>query len=87
MFIWFKEFFGITPKREEPMILKTEQHVDIAPPATKKTTTKPKKTAKVEAVDLDSLGKNELLAEAKKRGIKANASLKKEEILARIKSA
>jgi hypothetical protein len=84
---WFKEVFGITPKREEPMVLKTEQRVDITPPEIKKTATKPKKTAKVQTIDLESLGKNELLAEAKKRGVKANASLKKEEILARIKNA
>ena len=42
---------------------------------------KPKKAA---AVDLSSMNKTELLAEAKKRGIKANASLKKDEILERI---
>ena len=86
MLTWFKSIFGITPKREDaittnvtstPSVL--EDPVVEAP--------KPKKTKKVESIDLDSLSKTQLLAEAKKRGIKANASLKKEEILDRIRSA
>ena len=57
----------------------------------KKAATKPKKaaakkTAKAEKVDLDSMNKSQLLEEAKKRGVKANASLKKDEILERIKN-
>ena len=49
--------------------------------AVKKTSTK-----KAEKVDLDSMNKTQLLEEAKKRGIAANASLKKDEILDRIKN-
>ena len=60
---------------------------------TKKTTTaKPKKTTKKAApkkaaIDLDGMSKTALLDHAKANGIKANASLKKDEILERIKSA
>jgi len=55
------------------------------PKAAKKTA--PKITAKKsKTADLDSMNKTELLAEAKKRGIKANASLKKDEVLERIKN-
>ena len=94
MLTWFKSIFGITPKREEaiaanvtstPLVL--EDPVVEAPKPKKKAAPKPKKTTKVESIDLDSLSKTQLLAEAKKRGIKANASLKKEEILDRIRSA
>lgn len=49
----------------------------------------PKKTAsakKAKKVDLDSMNKTELLAYAKANGFKANASLKKDEILERIKN-
>jgi len=53
--------------------------------ATKKAAPKTNKT-KTEKVDLDSMNKTQLLAEAKKRGVKANASLKKNEILEKIKN-
>jgi hypothetical protein len=49
--------------------------------ATKKTATK-KKTAKV---DLDAMSKVDLLALAKEKGVKANASLKKAELIERLK--
>ena len=56
----------------------------------KKAEVKAKKVAKPKAkkteVDLDSMNKTQLLEEAKKRGVKANASLKKDEILERIKN-
>ena len=90
MFTWLKNLFGskqepleLTPEMrvEEPVALEAEQAEKPAKP--KKQT---KKSAKKETVDLNSLNKTELLAEAKKRGVKANASLKKEEILERIKN-
>jgi hypothetical protein len=94
MFNWLKKLFGLdvpdTPviaqetKSETPKatVGKVEEVVSDIPKATKP---KAKKTAKkAEAVDLSSMNKTELLAEAKKRGIKANASLKKDEILERI---
>ena len=52
--------------------------------STKKTSTKKKSSG---SCDFDKLNKAQLLKEAKKRGVKANASLTKAEILSRVKSA
>lgn len=96
MFNWLKRLFGFdipdtpviaeTPAPEVKEEPKSEQAKSVA--ETKKQVEKPapKKTAtkKAKAVDLSSMNKTQLLAEAKKRGIKANASLKKDEILERI---
>lgn len=87
MLNWFKNIFGITPKREEPLELTQEMRVEETPKTKKVTTAKPKKATKKNTVDLANLSKKELLAEAKKRGIPANASLKKEVILERLQSA
>ena len=54
-------------------------------PAAKKTSTKKKGSSK--GCDFSKLNKTQLLKEAKQRGIPANASLKKDEILERLKSA
>jgi hypothetical protein len=96
MFNWLKSLFGFdtpdTPVIAQEPEPKVEQAKPVAKPkkqaekpAAKKTATK--KSTKKETVDLDSMNKTQLLAEAKKRGVKANASLKKDEILERIKSA
>ena len=66
------------PKEAPAPVVKKAAPVKKA--ATKKTT---KKTANA---DLDSMNKTQLLAHAKENGIKANASLKKDEILERIKN-
>ena len=68
-------------------VVKVEQAEAPAKPKkqAKKPAAKPK-ASKVKAADLDSMNKKQLLEEAKKRGVKANASLKKEEILERIKA-
>lgn len=66
-----------------------------APAAPKKETAKktpakkaaPKKAAAKTGVDIESMKKADLLAHAKTVGAKANASMKKEEIIAAIKSA
>jgi hypothetical protein len=100
MFNWLKNLFGgkeevvptPTPALKEAAVeaIKTaeaEQAKPVAKPKTQPKKPATKKTAKKEAVDLDSMNKTQLLAEAKKRGIKANASLKKEEVLERIKNA
>ena len=50
--------------------------------ATKKTT---KKATKKAAVDLEAMSKADLLALAKEKGVKANASLKKAELIERLK--
>ena len=53
-------------------------------PAPKKTTTKKKTSSKkgTGKCDFNKLTKTQLLAEAKHRGVKANASMKKADILA-----
>ena len=51
---------------------------------TKKTSTKKKGSGKC---DFDKLTKTQLLKEAKQRGVKANASLSKNEILTRLKAS
>jgi len=75
MFNWLKKLFGSdvpdTPVIAQEPVKKT----------TKKTATK-KKTAKV---NLDAMSKTELLALAKEKGVKANASLKKAELVERLK--
>lgn len=60
--------------------------VEAAPAPKKAQPAKKAATKKAAKVDLDSMNKTELLAHAKANGIKANASLKKEEILERIKN-
>lgn len=84
MFTWLRNLFVTKP---EPLIL-------IDPVEVREEVSVPKKPKKViskkvntPTVDLDSLSKSQLLAEAKSRGVKANASLKREELLARIKNA
>lgn len=69
----------------ENTVAVVEEKVEKVKKAVKKA---PKKAAtkKAEKVDFDSMNKTQLLEEAKKRGIAANASLKKEEILERIKN-
>lgn len=93
MFGWIKRLFGSKP---EPLVLedpikpvkqvKTEAVVKTEKPK-KTTAAKPKKTTKKATVDFSTMSKKELLAEAKSRGVPANASLKKEVILERLKSA
>ncbi len=53
-------------------------------PEPTKVQTKKKATS---SCDFDKLNKAQLLKEAKKRGVKANASLTKAEILSRVKNA
>ena len=92
MFKWLKNIFGSKP---EPIVLTKEQRVEtkVEPKVVQaEPVAKPKKqaqkpaTKKAAKVNLDGMSKKDLLAEAKKRSIKANASLSKEEILKRIKN-
>ena len=88
MFKWLKNIFG---SKSEPLVLTQEQRVETKveqaePVAKPKKQAKKPATKKVATVDLDAMSKKDLLAEAKKRSIKANASLSKEEILKRIKN-
>ena len=88
MFKWCKRILGYG---SVPEVIETV----LAPEAKSKTQTKKKATTKKASTkkkttgscDFDKLNKAQLLKEAKKRGVKANASLTKAEILSRVKSA
>lgn len=89
MFNWFKNLFSTSTNevKQETIVLEDVVPVEVISNETPKKTAPKKKAAKKETlVDLDSMNKTQLLAEAKKRGVKANASLKKEELLERIKN-
>ena len=86
MIKWFKSIFGygtvvdvINETFPAPTKVQTKKKA-----TTKKASTKKKSTG---SCDFDKLNKAQLLKEAKKRGVKANASLTKAEILSRVKSA
>lgn len=89
MFNWFKNLFSLSTNevKQQTLVLNEVVPVEVTSEEAPKKTAPKKKAAKKETlVDLDSMNKTQLLAEAKKRGIKANASLKKEELLERIKN-
>lgn len=83
MFKWLAKLFEGTTIPE--VINDSVAPAPIAAPV-KKTTTKKKTSSKkgTSKCDFDKLTKPQLLAEAKHRGIKANASMKKADILAAI---
>lgn len=80
MLNWFKNIFGIAPKRE---VLVLDEPVKPEPkPKAQKSAAKPKKKAqKSVKVDLAAMKKDELLAHAKSNGVKANASMSKQKII------
>jgi hypothetical protein len=88
MFKWFKRILGYG---SVPEVIETV----LAPEAKSKTQTKKKATTKKASTkkkttgscDFDKLTKTQLLAEAKHRGVKANASMSKADILSKVKSA
>jgi len=85
MIKWLKSLFSF----EQPLepTLQADKETAEAPKAkapAKKTTKK--KTTKSKSCDFSKLTKTQLLAEAKHRGVKANASLSKAEILKRVKN-
>lgn len=86
MLNWLKRILGISPvETTKPLVLtEAEQVKEVAKP--KKQAKKPaaKKTKKI---DYTSMSKKDLLNEAKKRGIPANASLKKERIIERLQNS
>ena len=96
MIKWIKEILGIGPvdvKKDTP---KVKQATPVAAPKTQakkpttkkvvKTQAKKPTTKKVVKVDLDGMSKKDLLAHAKKSGVKANASMNKAAILKVIKN-
>jgi hypothetical protein len=84
MIKWLKSLFGF----EAPLEPTLQADKDIAEatvkPVAKKVTKKKTATKKSAKADLSGMSKNDLLAHAKKNGIKANASMKKADILAAI---
>ena len=92
MFGWLKRIFAGKVEKVDlnaavENIDKVKEKVATAKPVAKKAETKAKSKAKEKIVDFSALSKKSLLEEAKARGIKANASLKKEELIERLKSA
>ena len=88
MFKWLKNLFGVGEVEKaveavmpEPVKTKPEPKVETKATTKKKTTSK-----KSEKTDLSGMSKNDLLAHAKKNGVKANASMKKADILSAIKN-
>ena len=84
MIKWLKSLFGVkeaapAPKEEAPKPKK-------ATPAKIKATKKETKVKKAQDEALTAMTKSELLDVAKVHGIKANASLKKSELIERIKN-
>ena len=89
MFTWLKKIFGFdvpdTPViAQQPKKQVKSQVVKVVKVEQPKKATKKKTTNKV---DLSSMSKNDLLAHAKKNGVKANASMKKADILAAINNS
>lgn len=85
MLTWLKRILGFAPveSRQEPLVLTQEMRIEETTEETPKATT----TNKEAAVDLTSMKKNDLLAYAKKIGAKANAGMKKEDIIAAINAS
>jgi len=81
MFGWLKRLFGSTP-----VDIKSGSVVNVI-----NETEKPKKKTKSKKdsskCDFSKLTKTQLLTEAKHRGVKANASMKKQDILDRLNAA
>lgn len=90
MLNWIKRILGIAaPEPQAKIDVEAKVEVVKAEKPKKTTTPKPKKATKPkkEVVDLAAMKKPELLAHAKTVGAKANASMKKEDIIAAIKNA
>jgi len=85
MFNWLKKLFGSdvpdTPVIAQQPKEEVKSHVSKVVNVEQAKKPASKKSAKT---DLDSMSKNDLLAHAKANGIKANASMKKADILAAI---
>jgi len=92
MFNWLKKLFGtdvpdtpviaqeVTTETPKSNVGKVKEVVSDIPKAK---TSKPK-TKKTVKADLTAMSKKDLLALAKAEGVKANASLKKDELIERI---
>jgi hypothetical protein len=92
MFGWLKRLFKgkietVDLNAAAEKIEQVKEKVETAKPVAKKAAAKAKAKVAAKVVNFDVMSKKGLLAEAKARGIKANASLKKEELIERLKSA
>jgi len=86
MIKWLKSLFGFDVP-DTPVIAQAPASVPKAMPKAKKAETKKKSaTKKTAKVDLDSMSKKDLLAHAKKNGIKSNASMNKAALVEAIKN-
>ena len=86
MIKWIKSLFGFDVP-DTPVIAQAPAPKAETKPAaikTKKTTKKP--ATKAAKVDIDNMSKKDLLAHAKKNGIKANASMNKDALVKAIKN-
>lgn len=86
MLKWLKELFTGTSVPEVVNDTIPAQPLETPVKRTKAKITATKKSAKSGTCDFNKLTKAQLLKEAKHRGIKANASLTKAEILERVKN-
>ena len=89
MIKWLKSLFGFEAPLE-PTLQADKETAEASKPkpkkATKKTVKKKPSQKKVQDEALQAMNKKELLDIAKIHGIKANASLKKAELIERIKN-
>lgn len=92
MFNWLKKILGIGPSLPAAVEAAIPAVEEVAkeesnPKETKKTTTKKTSGKKgTGKCDFDKLTKTQLLAEAKHRGVKANASMNKAALVKAIKN-
>jgi hypothetical protein len=86
MFGWLKNLFSDNsgPTLERPVVTPT---VDAAPKAKRSTAVTGKTKSKAVKTDLDAMIKPQLIEYAKKKGIKVNGSMKKADLVKKIKNA
>lgn len=86
MFEWLKKLFSENdaPTLERPIVTPTVEAKTKTATKKKSATTGRKPASKT--VDLDAMTKPQLLEHAKKKGIKVNSSLKKADLVKKIKN-
>jgi len=92
MFKWLKRLFGnASSELQEDTVANIVNETTAPEPVAEATPAdKPKKKSKKgsgKTCDFSKLTKTQLLAEAKHRGVKANASMKKQDILDRLNAS
>lgn len=84
MFNWLKKILGSDIPATSVIATTEEKPISINEVRTPRQPSK-KTTAKKDSVDLEAMSKKDLLTLAKEKGIKANSSLKKAELVERLK--